>query len=343
MKRIVLVIAVVCLYHFTAQAQKKYAMVIEKTDGSEIVVNTEDIIRTFFKVISNNEDPGNNDNSGGSSELYSHLINKYGQRVLLTGYGSTIFTYDNEGRWIGYGDYKEPLEYKVKGLTVKRDDSSRYDEYQLILNSDGLISEMTHILKEYKSNGVLGDDVLYKYKLIYNEKKQLIEINVDFSSVSHNSSGLLSGSETGTSKTLYTWENDNLVMQNGIGEETITQSDNTSYIMNITNTQFLKYGSQANPTKQMPYKLMRLGKDEFFGMFGLKGVGPAYLPTEITTETISYNQNTGKTDTRTDTHTYTFTLNDDGTIASEQEDDKYPSLYQYGGTIVTKCNLRDRF
>jgi len=49
MKRIAVLFAIICLYHITVFGQKKYEMVIEKTDGTEIVINTEDIVRTYFR------------------------------------------------------------------------------------------------------------------------------------------------------------------------------------------------------------------------------------------------------------------------------------------------------
>ena len=49
MKKLLLLIFLAWLSVTVSHAQKKYEMVVEKTDGSTIVVNTEDIIRTFFR------------------------------------------------------------------------------------------------------------------------------------------------------------------------------------------------------------------------------------------------------------------------------------------------------
>ncbi len=49
MKRILSLLALVGLCHLAASAQKKYEMVIEKTDGTETVINVEDIVRTYFR------------------------------------------------------------------------------------------------------------------------------------------------------------------------------------------------------------------------------------------------------------------------------------------------------
>ena len=49
MKRLFLLCAVIGLCHFDVFCQKKYEMVIEKTNGEEVVINTEDIVRTYFR------------------------------------------------------------------------------------------------------------------------------------------------------------------------------------------------------------------------------------------------------------------------------------------------------
>ena len=49
MKRTIAFIAFIALCQVLAFGQKKYEMVIEKTDGSEIAVNVEDIVRTYFR------------------------------------------------------------------------------------------------------------------------------------------------------------------------------------------------------------------------------------------------------------------------------------------------------
>lgn len=58
MRKIFLLTAFTCLFTAVCHAQKKYEMVVEKTDGSNIVVNTEDIIRTYFRERTGG---GNND------------------------------------------------------------------------------------------------------------------------------------------------------------------------------------------------------------------------------------------------------------------------------------------
>ena len=49
MKRTLTIVAIFCLIQSIAFGQKKYEMVIEKTDGTETVINVEDIVRTYFR------------------------------------------------------------------------------------------------------------------------------------------------------------------------------------------------------------------------------------------------------------------------------------------------------
>lgn len=49
MKRIFIILAAIGLCQSAMFGQKKYEMVVEKTDGTEVVFNVEDIVRTYFR------------------------------------------------------------------------------------------------------------------------------------------------------------------------------------------------------------------------------------------------------------------------------------------------------
>lgn len=49
MKRVIILLAIFSLYKLTMSAQKKYEMVVKKTDGTETVINVDDIVRTYFR------------------------------------------------------------------------------------------------------------------------------------------------------------------------------------------------------------------------------------------------------------------------------------------------------
>ena len=60
MKKLYLIV-IIGICQIAAYGQKKYEMVVEKTDGTEIVTNVEDIVRTYFRERDNgNSDPEDN-------------------------------------------------------------------------------------------------------------------------------------------------------------------------------------------------------------------------------------------------------------------------------------------
>lgn len=67
MKRTITLMAVICLCNIVSFAQRKYEMVIEKTDGTEIVINTEDIVRTYFRER----------NEGNDNQEDANLLGEY--------------------------------------------------------------------------------------------------------------------------------------------------------------------------------------------------------------------------------------------------------------------------
>lgn len=60
MKRILTLLLLSCLLNISSFAQKKYEMVIQKTDGTEVVINVEDIVKTFFRERNENNNQDNN-------------------------------------------------------------------------------------------------------------------------------------------------------------------------------------------------------------------------------------------------------------------------------------------
>ena len=70
MKRIILSMALVGLCQLTVVGQKKYEMVVEKTDGTETIITVKDIARTYFRE--------QNDGGGGDTTCpdgnHPHMI-----------------------------------------------------------------------------------------------------------------------------------------------------------------------------------------------------------------------------------------------------------------------------
>lgn len=70
-KRFLLLIMLVSLGNALCFGQKTYEMVVEKTDGTETVIPVSDIVRTYFREVSNSGDQGGGQggDQGGDQDL----------------------------------------------------------------------------------------------------------------------------------------------------------------------------------------------------------------------------------------------------------------------------------
>lgn len=66
-KKFLLLIMLVSLGNALCFGQKTYEMVVEKTDGTETVIPVSDIVRTYFREVSNSGDQGGD--QGGDQDL----------------------------------------------------------------------------------------------------------------------------------------------------------------------------------------------------------------------------------------------------------------------------------
>ena len=66
-KRFLLLIMLVSLGNALCFGQKTYEMVVEKTDGTETVIPVSDIVRTYFREVSNSGDQGGG--QGGDQDI----------------------------------------------------------------------------------------------------------------------------------------------------------------------------------------------------------------------------------------------------------------------------------
>lgn len=138
MKRITLLFALVCLYHIAVFGQKKYEMVIEKTDGSTIVVKTEDIARTYFREIEENN------NNEGDGEHDARLIGTWWDADTKEPCG---FIFEANGRYY-YDEWKLPQE----GFTNINSQGtwSTNDNYITTVRDDGKSETLRY---EFSSDG----------------------------------------------------------------------------------------------------------------------------------------------------------------------------------------------
>ena len=156
---------------------------------------------------------------------------------------------------------------------------------------------------------------MYKgdYSLFYNDKRQLVRIEGILNAEGNDETHGYRHAKVNETH-IMTWENDNLTNINFICNEIekvgeIDLSNPKSY--NIS------YGSQLNVCRQYTEGLSsrcfnwECNIDWLF-MLGLFGVGPVNLPTSI------------------DSRMYTYTLNENGTIASEKSSSSgIPDVYIY--------------
>jgi hypothetical protein len=140
MRKIFLLTAFTCLFTVFCHAQKKYEMVVEKTDGSNIVVNTEDIIRTYFR-----ERTGGGNNEGGigdTSQAYlacpdnhhPHMIDlglPSGTKWACCNVGAPLP--ETVGGYYAWGETQEKSVYNSVNYQyatgVDDDGDGRYDDH----------------------------------------------------------------------------------------------------------------------------------------------------------------------------------------------------------------------
>lgn len=298
-------------------------------------------------IVNPSENGNNNEsNTYPPFELYCHLMDKSGKRVLLTGWASNYLKYNDKGQWIEYGVDDEP-EYKIDGLHIYSIRKSEYghtpdkEEYQLTLNNQGLITHMVHTLNEYDDN-ILAQTFKQEYDIKYNNKNQVITMTGTYEEevFGWNDDSNYYNKFNAKSTLTCTWNNDNLVkVEMGLSDVTPLNDDGRRYIKQTKVIDTINYGNQANPTRQMP-SAMRFD-DLMFSMLGLYGQGPAYLPTEITHISENYYANSEEVDKRTNIHKFSYTLNDNATIATETIDSKDSYDYRYDND--TRLKTRGKF
>lgn len=141
MKRVI-ILAIICFCQISVFSQKKYEMVVEKNDGTEFVINVEDILRTYFR-----ERKDNNDNNNNATALVGTWVKDYDE-IGVIGIKFTIDgkAYYNEwSKWEqpNFDNVKSPANYVITGSTIRITHSSipsYYEEYTFTLSDNNTIS-----------------------------------------------------------------------------------------------------------------------------------------------------------------------------------------------------------
>lgn len=93
-KRFLLLIMLVSLGNALCFGQKTYEMVVEKTDGTETVIPVSDIVRTYFREVSNSGDQGGDQDLVGIWIMDDEVNHRYSCGWKFNSDGKCVF-----GEW----------------------------------------------------------------------------------------------------------------------------------------------------------------------------------------------------------------------------------------------------
>lgn len=184
MKKIIILFAIISLYHIAAFGQKKYEMVIEKTDGSEVVISTEDIVRTYFRE-------KETDNSGSNSDYSAKIIGSW-DWVRVQGYylsqgPSAMQTTDlTEEEVFEFRSDGTVQYYLYRNHKLVEDGSPQ--TYSIVGDQLYIGTKTTYTIKE------LTDDTLILAETKSNTYQEMVFTKVSSDSGSSNSGGASAGS-----------------------------------------------------------------------------------------------------------------------------------------------------
>lgn len=252
--------------------------------------------------------------SDGESYVPSPTItDANGNKVQVTSVGGVSFTYDESGKLTSLSDGYDTYVLQDDKFTIS-DDMCKAEIY---LNEDGYITKIVY------SEGDESDDKLETI-MKYSYKSNRIK------SCSATCKGKeRSESWNGNGKISYTWKEDNLTEAKVEYEEN-GKDDGESYNDSYTSEYVYTYGTQNNPSKQLPY-YMGVEITDFedlgglFSVIGLFGNGPKYLPASYVRTKIEVED--GQTyKPKSASHTLAFTQNSNGTLRSESRDG---SIFNY--------------
>lgn len=323
--RNILIFCFCALVGMVAKAQN--VMVVEKNDNTTYEFNVDDIRQVYF------QNKGGDIIEPSASELYPKLKDGNGKTLFLTFVGTksdydnntgrvlSRFVYDENGKLMQFGRYPEsdPAQtYYVSGQSFYS--YSTLPEYyetakvgvdvNMTLNSEGLVASMSIYFRYLHQEGRNNDIYKHNYTLSYNSEKQLTKVEGDLYIENYDKNNNLEYAKVNESMML-TWENGNLVKVDRIYTEVEKVGDPDG---GRSWTATLEYDNTPNACKQYTKGFSKIrffwgeyGIEQLF-MLGLFGVGPAKLPTSISTVDAKHSTS----------YQYTYTLNNNGTVATEK-------------------------
>jgi hypothetical protein len=249
----------------------------------------------------------------------------------LTSMNNAAITYDRDGRLTRIASpYSISINYDEGTITTLDD----YEEGALDVrfNGSGYISELSNSWDYTEIDG--GDKYQYKgsgkMRFSYNREGNLIRIDCSNSEIEKDFSDGTTEKFSEEYTVSYKWENGNLVEVVESGKE-----NEDGYVDNWTDSYVISYGNESNKFLQMPMNLSYIAFDEsgfqVLATAGLFGNGPVKLPNYIS-ESDDEGYESG--------HSIDFTLNDNGSIASETGSYR-PFYYGYSAFSRSAASSED--
>ncbi len=253
---------------------------------------------------------------GGTSDMPASpvITTESGQKLLLTSVGDVQYTYDNAGFCTGIDGYDDDenwvIRYKPFKITVDYGPDTQIDECTGTFNSKGFLKSLSVTINGDEEN--LKDNLLFAY----DAENHLIKSTTSyfFQWKEEYDGEVYVGSEKGEGTTSFIWTDGNLTK--GIcAWSCIYSEDGEKFYETEKEDYTITYGETPNKYLQYPNALDFL-LDYGLGMTGMMGAGPRMLPSKVEYKGES-DYGDGDVEKWEESHRYEYTLNEDGTIASE--------------------------
>lgn len=244
-----------------------------------------------------------------------------GKEVQVTSAGGYYFTYDKKGHLLSISDKDQTYLVQEKEFIISSDDEEEVFTSKFTFDKNDRVTKIEFSGTEYEKETWEGT---YGFTYDSNERLKSSSYVVNWKSLKENRNY----HETYTVATNYVWSGNQMTINR---EETEQGSeDGEGFSSTTQRTYAFTYGSQSNPSKQLPYYMGEKMIDTedlgaIFCVLGFFGIGPQYLPTNMTS-TRDGKESSSK-------YILEFTQNSNGTIESEKIGYDYGNGYNYYSTF----------